>query len=1002
MVPNFALSLSFEGISLLRRVDAGWASIDGVALSETDLDAAMARLRDRAVSLDPKGDKVLLVLPNEQIRYLDKPDFGGDKPAQAAAARTVLDGATPYSVDELAIDHVTQDGRLYVAAVARETLEEAENFAITHGFQPVGFTANPAAGAFVGPMWFGAANSWGKRKATPPSDPFRIVEADEAAFRPVETAAPEEGEPEQAVPQAPALQEPAASAPPTETENTLAAAETDLIDEPSPDVSAAAPVSPEPVLPDAISDRTNPDAALDEPRDAPLAGGDRPSPDTTSGGQAAPEDASVTETLPAAHAALQASAAQSRQADVPTPAFSSQRTETRTVPANRKLVANRDASAGSGPIKPRFTPVPPPPAMLLRDARITNGAIESDPSDDPATSQKTSAAGLASRFLSRRGAETAAKSDDRSGDAPQAKTRIAPKLSGKDKTMPPAPALPAAPKPPKAKAAAASAQPAPPKQAGLKRPKLLGEKAMPPLAKAVAPAPSPAADSAKTDQTPPPATTGAKTIGRLASLKPKNKPAPSPETPEPPKAALSTETERERMTVFGARNQEKVGGKPRFLGLMLTIGLLLVLIGVAAWASVFLDNGLARLFRSHPAETTLASLPETDATTAALSQPEKPATAPESAPVLPDPQAASPEELDDIEPEQKQQVAALDPAPAPVETDAPALSRPQIPARALTPEEAAATYAATGIWQRSPTEPRLPGPDGVKDIYVASIDPLVQQFDAVALPTEPSVTPEPAMANPGLPPPAGMTFDFDRRGLVVATPEGALSPDGLRIYTGRPPVVPPLREAALRPRTPQTEDAAPATPQTVEPFSGFRPEARPDDLLEQRERVKLKGVSMQELARFRPVLRPRTAQEDAQAAEPDSPATDQAVIRSLVPVTRPRNMQAIVRRAERQRPTQTIQAAAVAPRTVQPTAPSSANVARSATVRNAINLSRVSLIGVYGTPSKRRALVRLPNGSYKKVKSGDRLDGGKVTGIGESDLRYSKSGRTVTLKMPRG
>ena len=113
-------------------------------------------------------------------------------------------------------------------------------------------------------------------------------------------------------------------------------------------------------------------------------------------------------------------------------------------------------------------------------------------------------------------------------------------------------------------------------------------------------------------------------------------------------------------------------------------------------------------------------------------------------------------------------------------------------------------------------------------------------------------------------------------------------------------------------------------------------------------------------------------------------------------------MEAIVQRAERVQETAPVQTASVAPRSVSPSVPSSASVARSATVRNAIALNRVSLVGVFGTPSNRRALVRLPNGRYEKVSVGNRLDGGRVTSIGEAELRYQKSGRTVTLKMPSG
>ncbi len=85
-----------------------------------------------------------------------------------------------------------------------------------------------------------------------------------------------------------------------------------------------------------------------------------------------------------------------------------------------------------------------------------------------------------------------------------------------------------------------------------------------------------------------------------------------------------------------------------------------------------------------------------------------------------------------------------------------------------------------------------------------------------------------------------------------------------------------------------------------------------------------------------------------------------------------------------------------------PPVPSRASVAKQATVRNAINLGKVNLIGIYGSPSKRRALVRLASGKYVKVEVGDRVDGGRVSAIGSNELRYVKRGRNITLKMPKG
>jgi type IV pilus biogenesis protein PilP len=89
-------------------------------------------------------------------------------------------------------------------------------------------------------------------------------------------------------------------------------------------------------------------------------------------------------------------------------------------------------------------------------------------------------------------------------------------------------------------------------------------------------------------------------------------------------------------------------------------------------------------------------------------------------------------------------------------------------------------------------------------------------------------------------------------------------------------------------------------------------------------------------------------------------------------------------------------------RTPQVNIPSSASVARQATIANAIQLNKINLVGVYGAPSDRRALVRLPSGRYLKVKVGDRVDGGTVARITERELLYRKGSRTLSLALPKG
>ena len=82
-----------------------------------------------------------------------------------------------------------------------------------------------------------------------------------------------------------------------------------------------------------------------------------------------------------------------------------------------------------------------------------------------------------------------------------------------------------------------------------------------------------------------------------------------------------------------------------------------------------------------------------------------------------------------------------------------------------------------------------------------------------------------------------------------------------------------------------------------------------------------------------------------------------------------------------------------------PNMPTTVTVAKQATVKNAIDLGKMNLIGVYGSSSNRRALIRMPTGRLVKVKVGDRLDGGQVAAIGDNELTYVKGGRSYTLKI---
>lgn len=296
-------------------------------------------------------------------------------------------------------------------------------------------------------------------------------------------------------------------------------------------------------------------------------------------------------------------------------------------------------------------------------------------------------------------------------------------------------------------------------------------------------------------------------------------------------------------------------------------------------------------------------------------------------------------------------------------------------------------------------QPELPGPD---QMVYASVARAELSQKTVPLPAADSLNTDLPLELAALPAPADQSFDLDERGLVSPSPEGTLTPEGILVFAGQPSKVPP--EAPVRFETEPEAETAQPDPR----LAGFRPKPRPDDIVEQFTLRQSNREQRLKLAGKRPKLRPKSIETKP---EVDYTPTALAVVR--VPRPKPRPAGLIV--AAAQKPTAGSAAlgstanvtsngdepGSFQPKTVAPKIPSSASVARQATIDNAINLRKLNLIGVYGTPANRRALVRLPSGRYKKLKVGDRIDGGQVLAIGDSELRYQKRGKNLTLKLPR-
>lgn len=268
MSPNFAFAISQETLRLLIRVDGGWAELGNVSTTAPDMAERLADLRDEAAKRAPLGIATKLIIPNDYIRYMTLPatQTGED------AVRRALDGATPYDVDELVIDHETDASGTHVAAVTEEFLIEAEKFALDHGLGPVSFVAIPREGSFDREVFFGKTRGAdrllpGGAELGPEHEPMTIVPlpaatprgAVFASSRRHEVPTPQEASEALQTPPAPVQSEAAAPKPaPAPADPKPAAAEPIAAQDAAPAPQTEAP---------SVKPRLSPQPALRAPRD---------------------------------------------------------------------------------------------------------------------------------------------------------------------------------------------------------------------------------------------------------------------------------------------------------------------------------------------------------------------------------------------------------------------------------------------------------------------------------------------------------------------------------------------------------------------------------------------------------------------------------------------------------------------------------------------------------------------------------------------------------------
>jgi hypothetical protein len=486
--------------------------------------------------------------------------------------------------------------------------------------------------------------------------------------------------------------------------------------------------------------------------------------------------------------------------------------------------------------------------------------------------------------------------------------------------------------------------------------------------------------------------------------------------------------------------------RPQFLQDMpsLAIGgvvlLVVVLVALVVWATWPGSKDGTESNLAAPASATVNALAEVVPPGPAVSS-EPPATLPQPSQT----EAINPPEslgTTDFGQEVTAQNAPPELAAISLEDDAPvAVTAPEPAVIAETPmTRNVRDISGTDIWTDLPAGISQPTVDATGAPSIAGVVSGPAPAEPENLPALATLSPDQNLSLQVVPPPFGTIVQYDSEGMVIPTKEGVVTTDGITLIAGRPPRVP----------APRPESTAEVATEVANPLAGKSPKARPEGLAPANvpESVEIPpddttkdpaiddqtAVSPAEEpallivdpahAAQKPPVRPKSIQaqadralaiqtaitEAAAAAQSgEEAASVQAVETSRRPATRPRVFAQAVEAAiadavatptEDTGPTSTnVEIDEPEPATGMPDIPTTITVAKQATIKNAIDLGHVNLIGVYGSSANRRALVRMPNGKYIKVKIGDRLDGGKVAAIGDNEMSYVKSGRTIVLKM---
>ncbi|MGL4320258.1 MAG: hypothetical protein ACRCS3_05280 [Paracoccaceae bacterium] len=945
---NFALNLTDDKISLLHRSGQNWNEIGSADFGADDMDDRLADMLAAASAKAPKGVATKIVIPNSQILYIRVPVTGSTDAARRAEITAALAGRTPYAVDDLVFDYAGEGPEVQVAVLAKETLDQAEEFAVGYKFRPVGFVGIPAAEDFAGEPHFGltkfAPSVLGKgRRMEWDTAPVAWADspevADEVAAVAVD-AFPETNSnsaiwpEEDAVPARPAEPEPETLAPePVVPKAEVPESSAPAAPMPEAEVLAdtAAPVVAEPVLTEpAVS---APEMTAPEVQQ-PVAGTSEQDPvraERRFAGVAAPSVQAVDE-APFAEVSDTDTAASTDDEIPPAPSTA----------ALMAFASRRAATAGTSPPVERTMPPAPIADRMAARAQV-NMRPEPRVTISPAVTAPVAAPGKKQRKAMTTGA------------APAATTTIPPSAARKPLTKPGGTFGSSAPVRGK------------PRFLGLILTgililflALLAAWSSFFLASQNDPAVEPATAVAANDV--PDITDEALADGQ--DIEPLMPDAPA-ENAVPPETAVADALLPEAVV---SDTDIAAGPEP----------------------AVEPEAEIATTEPAGPA-------PETGVVT----------TGP--APIAPD---AEPDEI------------LLSTADSPLALqEAANLAAPELLGDAApTPQMAPPPFGTVYEFNANGTVRAVPEgimtPDGVRLVAgepssVPPARPAAIAAAAAAAAAAAEVTP-PVAEDTAV---VGETAGVDDTTVVGSDPALAdarprARPEGL--------VVPNPDDAALQTDGPVLASSPRPLrrPESVT-AAGAAVELAAEEAARATDAASLAAASAAAGTAAEAIIQDLAATAPATAPEGLTPSGSRlAVSVSRIPAPRPRDMERAVAAAleaatrapapEPEPEPEPQQVAAATPEEEpEPeveapvaSAPTSGSVADRATFVNAINLSQMNLIGVYGSESNRYALIRQSNGRYKKVTVGDRIDGGVIQAITSNEVRYQKGGRLLALQMP--